>query len=725
MPCRSARKPPCWPAGRRPRRSGREQARARFLGRDNARRAALASLLELRADLAAATEQPLTTWHRRAGGARRPGTVPGPAAQPAGAAGRRPRGQPGRGPRADRGRPARPGRRVAARPGPPGRVDRLDTRLLWRLARAELAAAAGRPAEASRQLLAGMAALHRHRAQFGCLDLQTGAAVHGQDLARAGLAAALARGAPDAVYRWSERARAQALLLPTLRPPDDPAAAAALEELRQARHALRARELAGRPAAACAPASRRCSAASASRPGRRRGGATSRPRRLPRSARSGTAWRRRARHLSAGRAPAAGTGRDRVTRSAADGGQSTPRPRRPCCGCGPTSTPRRAARCPAGWPPRWALRRGTMPPRSALRAQPAAARHRRPRPDRGADRHPDDGAVGGPARLCGTAGHRGAVGHQSGSPPGAGCGGPRARPGLASGRRLPRVLVAGPGNARGDAEIRAIAALRPGTRRCSPARTRHQPPPSPRSAGLASPTSPRTASIRPRTRCSPRLELAGGPLLGYDLQRAARAPLMVVLSSCDLGLTDVRPGDETFGMVTALLSAGSATVVASVARVADDTAMAAMVGYHRAIAAASAGGGPGRGPGRGKTSRLRVLRRRLTARRNPDRHQAWEPERGHPTPGAVSSPARWTCPLSRCTSATGKRFTPGRHARWVPGGSSTRTPHSLHPGYSRASCLIGAHGRHLGEGCGPPAGGAGWCPRSRWQATTRPVARVA
>src|SRR6266702_780300 len=81
------------------------------------------------------------------------------------------------------------------------------------------------------------------------------------------------------------------------------------------------------------------------------------------------------------------------------------------------------------------------------------------------------------------------------------------------------------------------------------------------------------------------LELAGAPLLGYDLQRVAQAPSMVVLSSCDLGLTDLRPGDETFGMVTALLNAGSATVVASVARVADHTAMTAMVGYHRATTA--------------------------------------------------------------------------------------------------------------------------------------------
>ncbi|HEX9352520.1 MAG TPA: hypothetical protein VF933_01695, partial [Streptosporangiaceae bacterium] len=215
------------------------EARARFLGRDNARRAALASLLELRADLATAAEPAAAIAARGQFLARRLILLGLPEdARVASLVAARAL--------ISAGQPARASR-VAARYGPPGRIDRLDTRLLWRLAQSELAAAAGRPAEASRQLLAGMASLHRHRTQFGCLDLQTGAAVHGQDLARAGLTAALARRAPDAVYRWSERARAQALLLPAVRPPDHPAAAAALEELRQARHTLRARELAGRP----------------------------------------------------------------------------------------------------------------------------------------------------------------------------------------------------------------------------------------------------------------------------------------------------------------------------------------------------------------------------------------------------------------------------------------------------------------------------------------------
>jgi tetratricopeptide (TPR) repeat protein len=170
------------------------QARARFLGRDNARRAELAALLELRARFAAdgtppdgqpadgqfadgiaADARALAARLRRHGlpeDARVAGLVAARASVHA-------------------GQPAR-ATRIEQRYGPPGRVDRLDTRLLWRLARAEIATATGRPAEAARHLVAPMATLHRHRTQFGCLDLQTGAAVHGQDLARAGLATALA-----------------------------------------------------------------------------------------------------------------------------------------------------------------------------------------------------------------------------------------------------------------------------------------------------------------------------------------------------------------------------------------------------------------------------------------------------------------------------------------------------------------------------------------------------
>lgn len=79
------------------------------------------------------------------------------------------------------------------------------------------------------------------------------------------------------------------------------------------------------------------------------------------------------------------------------------------------------------------------------------------------------------------------------------------------------------------------------------------------------------------------VELSGGQLMGYDVQRLRTAPSLVVLSCCDLGLADVRPGDETLGMTTALLHAGTRTVVASVTQVADDTAMRQMTGLHAAL----------------------------------------------------------------------------------------------------------------------------------------------
>jgi CHAT domain-containing protein len=145
------------------------------------------------------------------------------------------------------------------------------------------------------------------------------------------------------------------------------------------------------------------------------------------------------------------------------------------------------------------------------------------------------------------------------------------------------LLVAGPGTERGDAEVRAIATLRPHATvlvgdRATPAATL---------AALDGVTVAHLAvhgHHQSQNALFSALELAGGPLMGYDLQQLHQTPPMVVLSACELALTDVRPGDETFGLATALLNAGSATVVASVCRVADETAIAAMTGYHQAIA---------------------------------------------------------------------------------------------------------------------------------------------
>src|SRR5262249_15170943 len=53
------------------------------------------------------------------------------------------------------------------------------------------------------------------------------------------------------------------------------------------------------------------------------------------------------------------------------------------------------------------------------------------------------------------------------------------------------------------------------------------------------------------------LELADGPLTAFDLQRLRRAPDVLVLSSCDLALSDRHPGDELLGLSSALLSMGT------------------------------------------------------------------------------------------------------------------------------------------------------------------------
>ena len=110
--------------------------------------------------------------------------------------------------------------------------DRLDTRLLWSLTRAEADLSAGRTGPARRTLARGLAELHQQRSRMGAVDLRSGAAVHGRALARLGLASAVRDGRPAAILHWSELSRAQALLLPPVRPPAEPEVASVLAELR-------------------------------------------------------------------------------------------------------------------------------------------------------------------------------------------------------------------------------------------------------------------------------------------------------------------------------------------------------------------------------------------------------------------------------------------------------------------------------------------------------------
>ena len=84
------------------------------------------------------------------------------------------------------------------------------------------------------------------------------------------------------------------------------------------------------------------------------------------------------------------------------------------------------------------------------------------------------------------------------------------------------------------------------------------------------------------------LELADGPLSAYELQQLRRAPELIVLSACDLAVSDTHPGDELLGFAAALLDMGARTIVASVMPVPDAQAKRLMLGLHRRLIAGAA-----------------------------------------------------------------------------------------------------------------------------------------
>jgi hypothetical protein len=79
------------------------------------------------------------------------------------------------------------------------------------------------------------------------------------------------------------------------------------------------------------------------------------------------------------------------------------------------------------------------------------------------------------------------------------------------------------------------------------------------------------------------LELADGPLYGYDLDRLHRGPAIVVLSACEVGRSAVSRGDELSGLATALLGRGTATVIASIVPVSDERAAEVMLALHAGL----------------------------------------------------------------------------------------------------------------------------------------------
>jgi hypothetical protein len=147
-------------------------------------------------------------------------------------------------------------------------------------------------------------------------------------------------------------------------------------------------------------------------------------------------------------------------------------------------------------------------------------------------------------------------------------------------RRRKTALVAGPRLRHATREVRELGALRPGATVLHGTVATAQ-------ATLAALDGAAIAHLachghfRADSPLFSSLELADGPLNVYELQRLRRAPELVVLSACDLGLSQTHPGDELLGLAAALLGMGTRTVVASVVPVPDAAARRVMLAFHQ------------------------------------------------------------------------------------------------------------------------------------------------
>ena len=81
------------------------------------------------------------------------------------------------------------------------------------------------------------------------------------------------------------------------------------------------------------------------------------------------------------------------------------------------------------------------------------------------------------------------------------------------------------------------------------------------------------------------LRLAGGETLtareifGLDNLRAQ----LVILSGCETGVNERRPGDELIGLTRAFLNSGTPTVLVSLWRVPDESTASLMVDFYRSL----------------------------------------------------------------------------------------------------------------------------------------------
>jgi hypothetical protein len=503
-----------------------------------------------------------------------------------------------------RGRHGSPAGHPGWRAVPLHRDDGILTRLYARQVRAEAADAQGRPDLAARELRAGLRELHRHQSSFGSLDLQTAVPRHAAALAARGLQAAITAGRPAQVLAWSEQARALASRLPPVRPPADPEAAELLEQLRFVRTELRSVELAGHEdphlRARRVDLERRI-----------------RQRAWYQSGAGDVAEPVRAAEVSRALTGAPGGGRDgALVAHLLSAGRLHALLLRPAGGrlidLGPADGLWEALRRVRADLDVLALRGIPAPMRRTVRGslghglERLSARLWEP-VSRAAGPGPvvlvPPGALtavpwgmlpglrGRPLTVSrsATTWWRSMPEQRSGAGS-AGAGSAGAGSERSGGDALRVLLAAGPDLVGADQEVRQAAAGWPG----STVLTGDDATGQAVLAAMSDADVVHLAAHGVHEAANPlfsAVQLADGPLFGYDLSRLARLPDQVVLSACDLGLATERPGDELLGMTAALLHGGTRCVVAAVARVSDEVAREVTVAYHRGL---RAGLGPSR-----------------------------------------------------------------------------------------------------------------------------------
>lgn len=144
-------------------------------------------------------------------------------------------------------------------------------------------------------------------------------------------------------------------------------------------------------------------------------------------------------------------------------------------------------------------------------------------------------------------------------------------------------FVAGPGLPTGGGEVSAVAALSPdATSLSADEATVHRTLAALDGAGLAHIAA--HGFFRPESPMFSSLQLADGPLTVDDIHRLGHPPHRVVLPACRSGVVAQIGGQDVIGFASALLTQGTAGVVASIADVDDAATVRVMLDLHGGLA---------------------------------------------------------------------------------------------------------------------------------------------